>query len=237
MHRGYIRLWRKSVDSGIIQNPKLWAFWTWCLLKASHKNHKQMVGTQIIDISPGQFVFGRKAASEELNISEQSIRTYIKKLKNLKNLTIKSTNKFSIISIINWDIYQQCEDETNQQINHHLTSNQPATNHKQEHKNIRTKELKKRERKTFSPPTLDEVKTYFYENGYSEYSAIKAFNYYSTADWKDSRGNQVKNWKQKMISVWFKEENKKINGKDTHNNFKEKTYECTPDAEISWLND
>ena len=61
--------------------------------------------------------------------------------------------------------------------------------------------------KAFEPPELHDVKAYFCENGYSEASSIKAFNYYSTANWKDARGQQVKNWKQKMISVWFKPEN------------------------------
>ena len=38
-------------------------------------------------------------------------------------------------------------------------------------------------------------------------SAEKAFNYYEAGDWKDSNGNQVKSWKQKMQGVWFKDEN------------------------------
>ena len=61
-------------------------------------------------------------------------------------------------------------------------------------------------------PNLDQVKSYFIENGYSEQSAVKAFNYYSVAGWKDSNGKQVRNWKQKMQSVWFKDENKKPSG-------------------------
>lgn len=60
----------------------------------------------------------------------------------------------------------------------------------------------------FIPPLEIEVINYFKENGYSESSAKKAFDYYNIAEWSDSRGNKIKNWKQKMISVWFKEENK-----------------------------
>ena len=63
--------------------------------------------------------------------------------------------------------------------------------------------------KTFTPPTLSDVKNYFKEKGYTEQSAIKAFEYYDVAGWKDSKGNKIKNWKQKMIAVWFKNENKK----------------------------
>lgn len=75
--------------------------------------------------------------------------------------------------------------------------------------------------KIFIPPALSDVQSYFQENGYSLESANKAFNYYATNNWADSKNNKIKNWKQKMIGVWFKEENKvKIN---TTKNI-EKTY-------------
>lgn len=67
---------------------------------------------------------------------------------------------------------------------------------------------KKKPQKRFTPPTLDEVKAYFKENGYTEQSAEKAFYYYEEGGWKDSHNNKVKNWKQKMRGVWFKDENK-----------------------------
>lgn len=67
---------------------------------------------------------------------------------------------------------------------------------------------KKEKTKRFVPPSQIEVIDYFNQNGYSNESAIKAFKYYETGNWKDGKGNQVKNWKQKMQSVWFKEDNK-----------------------------
>ena len=62
--------------------------------------------------------------------------------------------------------------------------------------------------KVFIAPTPEDVIKYFKENGYDENLASRAFKYYDTANWKDSKGKQVKNWKQKMQGVWFKEENK-----------------------------
>jgi hypothetical protein len=70
---------------------------------------------------------------------------------------------------------------------------------------VTANEIKKR---AFTPPSINEVIEYFKEKEYSEASARKAFEYYSIADWKDSQGNKVKNWKQKMLSVWMKPENK-----------------------------
>jgi len=59
----------------------------------------------------------------------------------------------------------------------------------------------------FVPPIESEVVEYFKSNGYTEQSAHTAFRYYSEANWVDSKGSRVLNWKQKMIAVWFKPEN------------------------------
>ena len=69
--------------------------------------------------------------------------------------------------------------------------------------------IKKRSKK-FIAPALSEVVTYFKEKGYTEQAANKAYEYYNVADWHDAQGKKVKNWKQKMNAVWFKEENKRI---------------------------
>jgi len=69
-------------------------------------------------------------------------------------------------------------------------------------KERKEKKRKEKERKE------EDIIFYFIENGYSESAAKKFFHYYSVADWKDSKGNEVKNWKQKAQAVWFKPENK-----------------------------
>ena len=72
------------------------------------------------------------------------------------------------------------------------------------------------EGKKFIPPTSENIIDYFKENGYSEEAAKKAFEYYETGEWKDSKGQQVRNWKQKMIAVWFKPENRIQADKNFH---------------------
>lgn len=64
-------------------------------------------------------------------------------------------------------------------------------------------------------PELAEVREYFIKNGYDPNVADKAYNIYNASVednpkrqyWRDSRDNMIKNWKLKMQSVWFKEEN------------------------------
>lgn len=141
MNRGYVKLWRKTIDSGLLQNAAALQVFTYCLLKASHKHSKILVGTTPVDVEPGQVVTGRLAIAKECKLSEQNVRTALKLLENLEILTIKATNKFSIISFVNWNTYQQdqpADQPTSQPIsNQQVTSAQPAPNHKQEFKNLR----------------------------------------------------------------------------------------------------
>lgn len=66
----------------------------------------------------------------------------------------------------------------------------------------------KSKKKVFVPPTLDEVKVFFRDNGYTEDIAIRAFKHYEDNDWKDSYNNKVLNWKSKIRNNWFKDQYK-----------------------------
>lgn len=150
MHRGYVKLWRKSLDSGWLSNPILWAFWTWCLLKAAHKPTKVLIGFKEINLDPGQLIFGRKKCSKELGISEKKVRNCLHALKTANNLAIKRANKYSIITIINWHIYQADYSEkgqqNGQQEGRQRASKGPARGHIQELKECKEcKEEKTRE--------------------------------------------------------------------------------------------
>jgi hypothetical protein len=63
----------------------------------------------------------------------------------------------------------------------------------------------------FVPPTKNNVVDYFKTKGYSVNAASKAYDHYESLGWKDSKGKQVNNWKNKMVKVWFTPENKDPN--------------------------
>ena len=60
----------------------------------------------------------------------------------------------------------------------------------------------------FIPPSLEEWKDYFRQYGMKEDVAVRSFESYKVADWHDSKGQRILNWKQKVQQVWFKDENK-----------------------------
>ena len=140
--RGWKRLWVKSLDNPIFKNSTLWHLWTYVLLKATRKEFDQDVGFQKVHLMPGQLVFGRHQCQRDTGISEQTIRTGLKYLQVNDFLTIKVTNKYSIISVTNWAIYQPDTITTNHQSNQQVTSNQPTSNQQvtTKEKNRRTEE-------------------------------------------------------------------------------------------------
>lgn len=56
-----------------------------------------------------------------------------------------------------------------------------------------------REKKSFKAPTLEEIKNYIEEKELSV-DAQKFYDYFNVSNWVDSKGNKVKNWKQKIIT-------------------------------------
>lgn len=130
MNSGYVKLWRKVKDSGWLRNHKLWVFWSYCLLTATHKPCTVIVGCQQVQLLPGQFIFGRKKAAEETRLSEREVRTCLSLLKKSENVTIKTTNKFSIITLVKWADYQAEPEKTTSR----KTNKRPTTDHIQEGK-------------------------------------------------------------------------------------------------------
>lgn len=88
---------------------------------------------QKITIKRGQLVTGLHSLSEKTGISVRTIRTCLDRLKSTSELTIKSTNKFSIITICKYDDYNDNKKSTDKQKDKQ-TGNQTTTTKK--YKNI-----------------------------------------------------------------------------------------------------
>lgn len=59
--------------------------------------------------------------------------------------------------------------------------------------------------KAFNPPTPLEVEEYCKERK-NNVDPQKFYDYYNASGWVDGNGKPIRNWKQKMISVWEKKQ-------------------------------
>ncbi len=99
---------------------------------------------------------------------------------------------------------------------------------KKEKENKKEKKKEKEKEDSFVVPTFEEYENYCKQHGF-ENIAQRSFKAYSEGNWHDSHGNKIKNWKQKLQIVWFREENKsKVDQKKK--SLWEKYKEQNPDA-------
>jgi len=105
--KGWIKLHRKLIDNGVFYDAELLKVFVWCILKAN-RIPKEVNGTKL---STGQFITGRLSASEELHMRPTTVYDRLQRLKRMKYISIKSNNKFSIVSVLRYNQYQVGEEE------------------------------------------------------------------------------------------------------------------------------
>ncbi|MAT59184.1 MAG: hypothetical protein CMF23_14525 [Ignavibacteriae bacterium] len=103
---GYVKLYRQSIESSVFQNANLWKVWTYCLMRANHKENKILFHGDEITLTPGEFVVGRIGGSKDCNMKQSTFRDQLKKLQKLEMIDVISDNKKSVIKIQNWNKYQ-----------------------------------------------------------------------------------------------------------------------------------
>jgi hypothetical protein len=139
---GWIKLHRKVIDNPIFDKPELFKLFVYCLLAAGHEEKKIIWNGKEEILPKGSFITGREKLSKELKQSESMVRRNLKILENISVITRKSTNKYTVINVVNYGIYQGSDLEIDQPAtNQRPTSDQPATTNKN-YKNYKNKELK-----------------------------------------------------------------------------------------------
>lgn len=143
MEDGWIKMFRLFLEWEWYGDTNMVRVFLHLLLKANFED-KRWCG---MVIKRGQLVTSSLALAEETHLSRQRIRTCLSRLEHTGEISIKSTNKFSIITICKYGNYQATnvgnQPTTNQQpTNNQPTTNQQSTNNQPQHKNIRSKEIK-----------------------------------------------------------------------------------------------
>lgn len=141
----WIKIFRELMQWEWFEKAEMVQLFIYLLLKASCED-KQWQG---IVIKRGQLVTSNASIRRDLKLSEQQIRTCIKRLISTGEITYKSTNRYVVITICNYDRYQEnkssSNEQNNEQANIQTTSNQRTINEQsttsKEIKNIRNKEI------------------------------------------------------------------------------------------------
>lgn len=135
MGEGWIKLDRKILDWEWYSDLPVKTLFIHLILSANHLDQNW----HGIQIRRGQLISGRYALSAATGLTEQQIRTALKKLTLTKEIVVKSTRHNSLITVCKYDDYQLKENGTNQR----PTNNQPTTNQQSTtNKNVRMIRMK-----------------------------------------------------------------------------------------------
>lgn len=135
--QGWIKLHRKIMESETFSrlNAIQQLIAIYIILNANHEDSVWVDKYKGIEVpvKRGQLVTSRKKIVNEWFkgdklITEQKVRTAITKLEKLGFLTCKSTNNYTLIEVLNYNVYQSNNEENNQQNNQEITKTQPRDN-------------------------------------------------------------------------------------------------------------
>jgi len=97
-------------------------------------------------IKKGELITSTESIAKATGLTNQKVRTALKKLKTYKFITKESTSHYSKITIVDSTCYNNEKNSSNQRSNQRLTNVQPTSNQRltttEECKNIRNKERK-----------------------------------------------------------------------------------------------
>lgn len=134
---GWIKLYRQMDQWQWASDPNMVALFVRLIMKASHQDTEW----RGVEVKRGQVITGLHALSVQTGISVRSLRTCLSRLEAGGEITRKTTNKYSIITIVNYNKFQAKEECERQ------TSDKRATNKRQ---HTRSKEEKKKTYGQFS---------------------------------------------------------------------------------------
>ena len=139
---GHIKVYRSMLEWEWYSDAYIFKLFMHLLLIANWKDGSW----RGISIKRGQILTSIEKLSQQTKLTPQNIRTCIKRLKSTCEITCKSTNKFTLITIANYEDYQGLESKLTNKLTNNLTNNltnaQQTTN-KQPNNNRRSKEDKK----------------------------------------------------------------------------------------------
>ena len=123
MTEGYVRLSRKILDWEWIDNSITFHVFVYLLLNAYYEDSKY----RGYDVKRGDVIIKLDSLAKRLCLSVSNVRTALNHLKSTNEIVIKTTNKFSIVTICNYDSWQSTNNETDTQTGKQLTNNRQTT--------------------------------------------------------------------------------------------------------------
>ncbi|HCZ9927622.1 TPA: DnaD domain-containing protein [Staphylococcus aureus] len=102
--------------------------WIYLLMEANHSEAKVPIGSQIVTVERGQRLTSILTLSDLFNWSRFKVKTFLDLLESDGMLEVKTTSKYTLITIVNYDFYQSEQGRNQHQNDIKPTSKQHQSN-------------------------------------------------------------------------------------------------------------
>ncbi|SHC71888.1 DnaD domain-containing protein [Staphylococcus aureus] len=102
--------------------------WIYLLMEANHSKAKVPIGNQIVTVERGQRLTSILTLSDLFNWSRFKVKTFLDLLESDGMLEVKTTSKYALITIVNYDFYQSEQGRNQHQNDIKPTSKQHQSN-------------------------------------------------------------------------------------------------------------
>lgn len=153
---GYVKLHRKILENKYWLEPRKkskFEAWIYLLLRASYKDREIIFGNVDLSLKAGEFITSQLKLAEEWGWNRETVVKYLGRLKADNQVDYKTNNKFTVVSICNWNSYQNGDKEnpaielaieptSNQHQNQQHADNESSTNKKDnKEKKVKNKDI------------------------------------------------------------------------------------------------
>lgn len=125
MRTGWFKFHRQMLDNPIcIKDAETFLVWCYILTEAKYEDGERVLfKNEEITLSKGQLLKTTTQIANELHIKEMKVYRILKLLENEKQIVKQTSNKNTLITVINWEKYQSCEEQNEKQMKNECKTN------------------------------------------------------------------------------------------------------------------
>lgn len=114
---GWIRAYRQMLDNPVVcKDSDYFAVWVYLLLNATHQEYDTLFKGKRITLQKGQLITGTISISKKLKVNKDKVQRILKSFENDKQIAQQASNRNRLITILNWDKYQEIDKQNDKQV-------------------------------------------------------------------------------------------------------------------------
>lgn len=210
-NEGWVKIYRSLSEHWLWEDKPFSKGQAWIdlLLLVNHSERKTLIDGRLETVNTGQTITSTRKLCDRWGWSNTKVRNFLKLLENESMISIKNDSKKTVINVVNYSAYQECNSE---KTTVGRQSDDSETTVKHTNKNEKNEKNEKNNIRRFTPPTYEQVSSYCLERN-NNVDAHRFVDHYEANGWMRGK-TKMKDWKA-AVRFW---ERSNGGGSKTNNN-------------------